>query len=386
MHEWTDDYHGREQTWLKHLFLAEYVVAWGHKWGSVRRYDVDLWYVDCFAGPWASNDEERNDTSIAIGLRALNTAAETWAQRGHHIKLHAVFVEKNPTSFRALKAFAEANAGAVDVRTFLGTFGEHVDQIDYLIGSDPAFVFIDPTGWTGVDMRFVAKLARRDHRDVMVNVMVGDIKRFYSDPRDFIRKQMLAFFGPDAENIRANLSEPELMREYRKRLGKQAQVKYVADVAVPVPTSDRTRFRLVVAAHHPAAIDLFRSVEAKVLGKVAGEVRAAAKARKRTGRSGQGELTLVPPTDRLYAEGRAAAERELRELLPKKLARAGEQRFGDLWPRILCEYHIKKSELGKLVFDMAEQRIIEIRGLGPRQKVASDDHVLALPPPDPPAP
>src|SRR5688572_24597043 len=82
-------YEGREQTWLKHRVLKLYLEGWAHKIGSFARR---LWYVDAFAGPWQSGDTERRDTSIAIGLAALNEAAATWSSKAR-IDLHAIFVE-----------------------------------------------------------------------------------------------------------------------------------------------------------------------------------------------------------------------------------------------------------------------------------------------------
>lgn len=95
MPELPADYHGREQTWLKHRVLTEYLTAWAHKLGSVAGHEVHLWYVDVFAGPWESQAADLADTSIAIGLRALNVAASTWVKAGRLIHLHAVFVGKS---------------------------------------------------------------------------------------------------------------------------------------------------------------------------------------------------------------------------------------------------------------------------------------------------
>ena len=61
------EYQGREQSYLKHRFLKDYLDAWGHKLGKTKR---KLWYVDCFAGPWGSKSPDLTDTSIATALSA----------------------------------------------------------------------------------------------------------------------------------------------------------------------------------------------------------------------------------------------------------------------------------------------------------------------------
>ena len=104
-----DEYRGREQSFLKHRVLDEYLLGWGHKLGSVaKRRRVRLCYVDGFAGPWKSKSDNLDDTSIAIGLRALETAAKTWRDRGAQIDVEAAFVEERADAFAELDRFLKA--------------------------------------------------------------------------------------------------------------------------------------------------------------------------------------------------------------------------------------------------------------------------------------
>lgn len=387
MREMGEEYHGREQTWLKHRVLEEYLAAWSHKLGSIRGRAVHLWYVDVFAGPWESQSEARADTSIAIGLRALNEAAQTWAEKGHTIQLHAAFVEKNPRSFQALDNFARAAAGAVRVHTFEGAFGDHVDAIDRLVGRNPAFVFVDPTGWDGAALRYIAKLGRRDRRDVLINVMYDHINRFKDDERDFLRRQMRDFFGLADADLPAGLSEDELMAFYRQRLREQSGVPWVADLAVPVPTKERTKFRLVVAGRHPKVVELFRTVEAKVIGKEAAQVRVDARARADESKSGQ--MTLLrppaPPEDTRYADRRQADLDLVRERTLAAIAGGRQPRFEDLWPHLLCEAHLTLGDLKTALLALERDRLLRVIGRGPRERTIKDGHRLASPTADPPA-
>jgi three-Cys-motif partner protein len=379
MHEMSEDYHGREQTGLKHRVLQEYLAAWAHKLGSTRTQH--LWYVDVFAGPWESQDERRSDTSIAIGLQKLNDAARTWSSMGHQVKLHAVFVERSPAAYRALCAYVADAAEAVDVHTLHGTFGDHAGAIDKLIGPQPAFIFVDPTGWDGVAMQHIATLARRDRRDVMINVMYDHINRFKDDERTFLREQMRAFFGLTDNDLPPGLTEEQLLKVYRDRLKLAAGVRWVADLAVPFPTRDRTKFRLVVASHHPLAIKLFRDIEAKVIGREASPARDGARAREAASRTPQMALLRAPsaPLDQRYKEQHELAEAAVREFLPKLLAREGRTPFGELWPRILCTCHLTLSDLRRVVVNMEKSGLITVQGRGPREATVKDPHVLALP-------
>lgn len=380
MSEMPEEYRGREQTWLKHRVLEEYLDAWAHKLGSIRSRDVHLWYVDCFAGPWESQDKDLNDTSVAIGLRALNQAAATWRSRGHRIALHAVFVEKNARSYEALRAFLAESAKAVDAQPLLGAFGDHVAAIDRMVGDAPAFIFVDPTGWNGVDLRFTATLAARPRRDVMVNVMYDHINRFKDDPRAFLRRQMRDFFGLSQERLPPGLSEEDLMGVYRRRLQELSGLRYVADLSVPVPDRNRTKFRLVVGGSHPKVIELFRDVERKVIGGEAAPIRAEARARAEEARTRQLMLLQAPApeTDPAYADQRAAAERAVREHLPERLSRGGAVTFGELWPEILCSYHLTLADLRRVAWELHMQGAIVVRGIGDRERSVKDTHVLTI--------
>lgn len=379
MREMPGEYHGREQTWLKHRVLEEYLVAWSHKLGS--RPDAHLWYVDAFAGPWASQEDDRRDTSVAIGLKALNDAAKTWAGKGRTVTLHAAFIEREPRSFQALRSFVSEVQGAVEVHTYEGAFADHAATVGNLIGSHPAFVFVDPKGWDGVGLRHVAKLGGRPRRDLLVNVMYDHLNRFKDDERAFLRRQMGEFFGLDEGDLPPGLSEEELMALYRKRLRESGGMSWVADLAVPLPTRERTYFRLVVAGHHPRVIELFRDVEAKVIGAEAAQVRSDAKSRAEAARTAQlALLRLAPPAqDHRYLAQNAAAEAAVRTHLPRRLLRDGPMPFEGLWPRILCTFHLTLADLRRVVVEMERERVIEVRGRRPGERTVKEGHVIALP-------
>lgn len=372
------EYHGREQTWLKHRVLEEYLAAWSHKLGSVQGREVHLWFVDVFAGPWQSQSVDRRDTSIAIGLGALNDAATTWGARGHRVHLHAVFVEKNPRAYAALREFVEGARGEVDTHTLLGAFGDHVTEVDRLVGPHPAFIFVDPTGWDGAALRYIVQLARGRFRDVLINVMYDHINRFKDDERAFLREQMREFFGLPETDLPPGLDEDALMSLYRARLRDTSGVPWVADLAVPVPTRDRTKFRLVVAGHHPKVVELFRDVEAQVIGREAAMVRTEARVRESEGRTGQlALLAPVPPAeDAGYAVLRVDAARDARSRISAALAAGVPRRWGDLWPALLCELHLRHTELRAIVGEMERAGEVDVRGKGPRVRTVKDEHVL----------
>ena len=89
------DYAGREQSYVKHVFLENYLEALAHKIGSIYSHIV---YVDGFAGPWQSANERFEDTSFGIALSQLRNAKESWKQLGHNVQMSAHLVERDATA------------------------------------------------------------------------------------------------------------------------------------------------------------------------------------------------------------------------------------------------------------------------------------------------
>lgn len=358
-------YEGREQSYLKHRVLEQYLTAWAQKLGSVARYkDVKLVYVDCFAGPWQSRDQELHDTSVFIGLNALSTAVATW-QGG--IKPKAVFVERNQEAFNRLQGYLATRPTDIETVAIQGEFGANVNRINQEIGDGAAFLFIDPTGWTGVAMRYIAPLAREKRRDVMINVMFNDVNRFKDDSRDFLRRQMREFFGLEDSDIPPGLDEDDLLGFYRAQLSKTCSLPYVANLAIPHPTHDRTWFHLVVGGHHHEVLKLFRDVERKVCGDEADTVRSGAR-----GRAGQGELVFGQ--DRAFD---ARHERDLRRVREQLERRDGGTRetFRSLWTDLLSAHHVTRTDVVEVVLELTARGRVRITP-GTRRGIP-DDALLA---------
>ena len=379
--EMPKEYEGREHTWLKHCVLSGYVTAWAHKLGSASRSKrVKLWYVDCFAGPWKAADTELRDTSIVIGLKALEAAAATWREKGFDFDVAAAFVEKDPSAFAGLRNYLDSREGVVETHPIHGEFGDSVERIERLIGSDAAFIFVDPKGWKGVGMKYIARLLDKPLRDVLINVMFDHIHRFKDDPRSFLREQMRDFFGVAEGDIPQGLDEEALLRVYRDNLKKLSGINYAADLSIPYPTKDRTKLRLVVGGRHPKVVRLFRDVESKVVGGDASPVRMMAKLRREEQRTGQ--MALIPPTspdtDSLYSVQHSQGLEQAQAKILQVLIDGGPLRYGDLWPQILESFHITESDLKALIKDLegAGKLTVENRGQGERS--IKDNYLLSV--------
>jgi hypothetical protein len=293
----------------------------------------------------------------------------------------AIFIEKSAAAFQELQKLLAREAHGIETHPILGTFGDSLGYVQERIGREAAFLLVDPTGWDGAAMDYIAPLVDHERRDVLVNVMFDHINRFKDDPRGFIRAQMKAFFGLGDSDIRPGLDEDELIALYRQRLREVCRLPYVADLAVPHPTVERTKFRLVVGGHHSKVIELFRDVEFKVVGAEAAAVRNEAKGRLRTERTGQFELALAgPKRDSTYASQSEEGLEKARRLVPRLLRDKGPMRYERVWPEILQLCHIRKSDLSRLLSVLQSERVVEVSGLGPRERTIKDDHEIRLGP------
>ena len=372
------EYHGREQTFLKHEVLRHYLERWGHKISSTARTAPrHLWFVDCFAGPWRSSNEDARDTSAAIALQTLNTVISQWSARPgiSNLTASAIFIEANTSRSSDLQTFVDRHKGAIDADVLSGKFEQHVADVAARLRNDAALIFVDPTGWVGAGMQHIARLVQPRFRDVIINVMYEHINRFKADQREGLRTGLCDFFGvPDNASLAA-MDERQLIGEYRSNLRTQATLEHTLDLAIPHPLRDRTYFHLVVGGHNKAIVDLFRSIEKRVIGTLAGEIRAEAKARN----TGQLSLSLGSNTDIRYRCDHEQGLREAREQV-LALTEAGSTLFGKLWPRILEECHITLADLKEVVNVLVSECRIQVVGMGPRERSVKDHHSITRTP------
>jgi three-Cys-motif partner protein len=372
------EYEGREQSYLKHEVLKHYLSRWGTKLASIgRTRRVKLWFVDCFAGPWEAQSTELSDTSIAIGLSELKTAAAAWKNAA--VEVGALFVESDKAAFQRLSAYLAEHSGNIDTHAWNGEFGAHVDDIDRRIGSDPAFLFVDPTGWNGAAMKYIAPLAKKRFRDVLVNVMTGHVLRFHHDRREALRAQMQSFFGLESDASINKLDEEALITFYRERLKLVCGLSYAADLAVPHPTDKRTKFRLVVGGHDKEVMRVFREAEEKVIGHLAAEVREEAKRKKREVKSRALEFSFGPPAaaDERYEDARERGEAAAEAAVLAMVARA-PLRFEEVWPVVLESQHLTVAGLGSIVANLQAQGRVVIDGWTARKRKPDDGQLIRL--------
>ncbi len=323
------DYVGREQSYVKHIFLESYLEALVHKTASIYPHIV---YVDGFAGPWQSANERFDDTSFGIALNALRRAKASWKEKGRHVRMSAFLVERDTAAYEKLSKISAAYPD-LTIKTYNDDFLNVVTQILSDISKDAfTFLLIDPKGWR-IPFRRLQPLLARPNSEVVFNFMFDFINRAASikDANIVAGLDELIPFG----DWRAKLEKAEesgsftsavrkaiLADAFGQSLRKLGSYEYVGETTVLRPLKDRPLYCLFYATRHPKGMEVFRDCQIRAMREES-RTRAATKLRHTTATTGQSEIfeslhDMAPDKlETFLEEERAKAEVALLALAPK---------------------------------------------------------------------
>jgi three-Cys-motif partner protein len=289
----SEDYIGREQTFIKHNLLKSYLER---LFMIVGKYQESISYVDCFAGPWQEGRDDLRDTSIAISLNIMKKCQEGLSQFGKNVQFNALYIEKDKESFDKLESFLSKNEwNKMNVKALHGEFHELRDHILKWCGEGNfTFFFVDHTGWRkAIEIPTLYPLLQRQDSEYLINFMFDFVLRAHTQTQ--FEEQMKEIFGEVLDTTGMTPKEREVcfMKQYRKCL-KSTQPSTTrkprsAYVKVLYPQKDRTEYELVYLTRHPLGIVVFMEESAK-LDLIQKKVRAQAKQNHRVEKSGQKEF------------------------------------------------------------------------------------------------
>lgn len=383
-----DLYERREQTFVKHEALRAYLERFAHIVG----YSFGtLVYVDGFAGPWKVRSETLDDSSFAIAIRELRRAREDLAQIGKTVRLRCFFVEEDPDAYAQLRKFCDG-CSDVEIETRLGSFEAAIPRVqEFVRDSGPGaftFVFIDPTGWSGFGMKAIAPLVRHEPGEVLVNFMTGYINRFLTSDVDQIRAGMVDLFGSEAFADRVkDLSgvdrEDAMVDGYAANLRTFGRFSFSCTAAVLNPKKDRSHFHLVYATRNLKGVREFKRAEKGAM-KAMEDGRASVERTKKKERTG---MSLLPfesdeaPPSAHYAMLRKRYLLKGKNATLAELERAGAPvPFDDVVAIALRYPLVWETDVTGWVSEWEKVGTLEVRGKGPRQRVAKSGNLLCLKP------
>lgn len=286
-------YKGKEQGYFKHRLLEAYLER---LFMIVGQHQRTICYVDCFAGPWKSQADDMEDTSIAVSLNIIRKCRDGLSLMGHDVRFRALFVEENKKSFRKLDSYLESRKGdGIETEAKHGEFHTLIPEIlDWCEDDSFVFFFVDPTGWKdAIELPTLAPLLARQNSELLINFMYDFLSR--TERQREYQEDMERIFGivPDTVEMSPEEREKYLITLYRNNLKQVTPAgrerPRTAYVKVLKPTEDRTLYHLVYLTGHPKGIIVFMEASDK-LDLVQKKARALAKQDKRVEKSKQFEL------------------------------------------------------------------------------------------------
>jgi three-Cys-motif partner protein len=367
-------YWGREQTGVKHVILKRYLlrlaVIVGGTWADT------ITYIDCFSGPWENNAADYSDTSFGIAIQELKKAKIELNKRDKQPRFRCLFLEKDKAAFAKLEAFCknESQVEATAQNSLLENavpeilkFHQHGGQKNF------SFTFIDPTGWTGIEMDVIRPLLKQMPGEVLINYMTSFIRRFIESNDQSLAPSFDRLYG-DA-NFRAKLQsipkgerDDAMVEEYVRRIKSEGEFQFVCYTPIFQPKTNDIHFHLIYCTRHAKGLEVFKKEEREAV-KTMEQARAEAQQRNRE--SG-GARELFSPKDmhdtRFYASLRtkylSMAQSKIRGLLSSKQP----VDFDRLWEVALTTPLVWVEDLNQLLLELKKDGKLKFIGLGEREK------------------
>lgn len=292
-------YEGRVPALVKHTLLKSYLEKLvliigmnGRKTGK-----AEICYVDCFAGPWGSDDEDLDGTSIALSLKTLAACKAELATRGVDARMRALYIEKDKGAFKKLAKFlAERATSEVEHDCRNGDFVDLRDDILNWCGTTAfTFFFVDPKGWTPIVIDVMEPLLKRPRSEFLINFIYDFINRTMSIPAFEADMRKLLRRSVDVERMSPPAREKALLGAYRDGLkscvpaGRGEFRARTAYVGVMHPSQERTKYHLVyLTSHHTGVVEFMEISE--TVDIVQARVRAATKLEQKEKATGMGDF------------------------------------------------------------------------------------------------
>ena len=259
-------YRGREQSYIKHLFLNEYIQTAAFKTlqGRSRIFN----FVDAFAGPWNVSDEKNySDASFHQVLHTLEAVRSSLGRQGNAgLKINFCFCETNMKAFEKLRQYADGHC-KFQIHVYHGRFENHLDEISNICRVGFTFTFVDPTGWN-IDSQPIFQFLKNQHGEFLLNFMSEHINRHarYSEvTASFGRFLADPHWKDDFDNLSSEWNnEQKVLLLLKKNLKSNKVTAYLPDYPILKPGADRVKMRLILGTNSPKGLEVFRDVQFKV--------------------------------------------------------------------------------------------------------------------------
>jgi len=356
-----EQYSGREQSFIKHQFLTQYLQAASYKILQGRSPIFN--FVDAFAGPWSVSDASYSDASFDQALQTLEAVRADLGRMGlSGLRIRFCFCERRPDAVERLRAYAQKR-GQFEIHVFSGPFEDNLSGIASACRDGFTFTFIDPTGWN-IRSEPVFEFLKTRNGEFLLNFMAEHVNRHAG------WDQVSASFGrfladPDWKQefiaLPAKLSNEErVLFLIKQKIKSMGAATYLPDISILKPRENRIKMRLILGTHSRKGVEVFRNVHEKVeLSEI--------QTRNTISRSGTGQLGLWSQAEesedqqRAVGVGSAGQQAAARDVISRALA-ISAMRFDDIAVVVMEECAMRLTHTkdllvslrkeGKVMFDL----------------------------------
>lgn len=167
-------------TQAKHHILRYHIEAW---FPILGRTNDTLRYIDGFSGPGEYLGGEPGSPIVALDAIRRHTYFEEFASKGNRVEF--LFVDRDVQYIQHLKSKLHkrrwSSTFEIDVQNmpFSDVMEKLLDDTEGLIRQmPPSLIFIDPFGPAGFPLELLARLARIDRVEVLINLNHSEFVRW----------------------------------------------------------------------------------------------------------------------------------------------------------------------------------------------------------------
>ncbi len=239
----------------KHKILESYLEPW-LKIISKQPWAEKIFYVDAFAGPGTYHSGETGSPLIAAKL--LTKYKEKYPEK----EFWCIGIEKERKRFEGLQKSLKDKINNIKLKLYNREFNDVIDEIIGIIRKHPAFFFLDPEGFSGMDFIKVKRILDLPHKEVFINFQYNSIQRWLKAEK--VERTINNLFGTDKwkEVIKKAKSPAEkekaLIELYKSQLRKENY--YVWYFKNKFCQKDMTIYYLVYASKNLTGFKIMKEV------------------------------------------------------------------------------------------------------------------------------
>ncbi len=368
-------YLGREQSFIKHKFLTQYLQAAAYK--TLQGRSPTFNFVDAFAGPWSVSDENYSDASFDQALRTLEAVRADLAGRGvGGLKIRFCFCERRPEAVARLREYAAENK-RFEIYVFQGAFEDNLGGIASACRTGFTFTFIDPTGWN-IRSEPVFKFLKSMNGEFLINFMSEHVNRHAG------WEQVAESFGrfladPDwkveFDTLPENLSNEErVLFLLKRKIRDVGAAKFLPHMPILKPRQERIKMRLLLGTHSAKGVEVFRDVHAKV-------ELSEFETRNSISDTNSDQLGLFSASENsemmqgAHGIGSTGVRRQARETVIQLLS-SGPAPFRHIGTRVMEEWPMRLTHTKDLLNAMKTEGAVDFKLVGRAKKPQPDTRIV----------